>query len=443
MVETRGYRSKRARIAAVAVMGALALLLFLVSPAPAPPPEPPWLVTVKKTGTGDGTIDGLNSSGATAPGNFATDLTDIHCGSQCVFQVPFTLSLSFTHKLRATAKPGSHLAAWVGCSSFNLTTGECLVINATTATVTAIFTRDVLADQAVWHVQPRSGVATGVPWGSGPLGDVPVPADYDGDGRADLAVWRPETGEWFIVRSSDGGVLATPWGSGALGDVPVPADYDGDGKADLAVWRPGEPTVCGSSRLRYCSQGTWYIRRSSDGATMTVDWGSGILGDVPVPRDYDGDGKADLAVWRPDRHGDPSEEGVWHLIQSSNGRPISQQWGSSVLHDVPVPADYDGDGRADFAVWRPATGEWFIIASSSGAVTQRQWGAPDDIPVPHDYDGDGRADIAIWRPGTGEWFIVNSSNGSVTTRGWGAPGDIPVPAPLTGGIGADLTVYRP
>jgi len=85
--------SRVARRAPIAVLATVAAQLLLVTPAPAPPPAAPWLVTVTKTGTGEGTVDGLSSLGATAPGNFATDLTDIHCGSQCVFQVPNTLSI--------------------------------------------------------------------------------------------------------------------------------------------------------------------------------------------------------------------------------------------------------------------------------------------------------------------------------------------------------------
>ena len=84
--------------------------------------------------------------------------------------------------------------------------------------------------------------------------------------------------------------------------------------------------------------------------------------------------------------------------------------------DVPAAADYDGDGRADLAVYRDGT--WFILRSSNGAVTTTGWGGLiQDVAVPGDYDGDRRADVAVYRDGV--WFVLQSSNGGVKQTGWG------------------------
>ena len=51
--------------------------------------------------------------------------------------------------------------------------------------------------------------------------------------------------------------------------------------------------------------------------------------------------------------------GVWYILQSTGGVQ-TPAWGVNSLGDVPVPADYNADGRADVAVYRASTGDWFI-----------------------------------------------------------------------------------
>jgi hypothetical protein len=182
--------------------------------------------------------------------------------------------------------------------------------------------------------------------------------------------------------------------------------------------------------------GAWFVK---DGTSTSY----GAPGDIPVPADYDGDGKTDVAIFRP-------STGLWAIHPSGGGADVFVTYG--VGTDVPVVADYDGDGKTDIAIWRPDTSTWWIHRSSDGTDQAFTYGIATDVPVPADYDGDHKADIAMFRSGT--WFVHRSSDGTDTATVYGAAGDIPVPAnydaPGTyadgyhdGDYVADFAVFRP
>jgi Tol biopolymer transport system component len=233
-----------------------------------------------------------------------------------------------------------------------------------------------------------------------------TPFDFDGDGRADISVFRPADGVWYLLRSQAGFAAAQ---FGISTDKIVPADYDGDGKTDIAVYR----------------NGIWYWLNSSNGAFNAVQFG--IADDVPQPADFDGDGRAELAVYRG---------GVWFVLNLANGQFSAFQFG--VATDKPVVGDYDGDGKADYTVYRPADGVWYMQRSQAGFGAV-QFGIAADKPVPADYDGDGKTDQAVYRDGT--WYLNRSRDGFAAAQ-FGLAADLPAPADYDGDGKTDLAVYR-
>jgi hypothetical protein len=274
--------------------------------------------------------------------------------------------------------------------------------------------------------------------------DIPVPADYDGDGKAEPAVFRPGAGVppgqagygvdamWLVDGMTD-----VQWG--ARSDIPVPADYDGDGVADLAVFHPA------------ASGAWWYVRGVGN-------WMFGRPGDIPVPQDVNGDGKAELVFYRP-------STATWHIYALDAGTVQTLQMG--VPGDIPalmpayyqirpVAGDTDGDRKADFTIYRPSDGMWWTRFSSGDNSAWETstwqgipWGGPGDVPVPGDYDGDGRMDPAIYRPSDGMWWVRlssgdNSTWETSTWRSWhlGGPAYTPLPGDYDGDGRTDPGVVR-
>ncbi len=243
-----------------------------------------------------------------------------------------------------------------------------------------------------------------------------TPFDFDGDGKADVSVFRPSENKWYILRSSDFGLTQQVFA--IAGDIPVPADYDGDGKTDIAIFRP--------------SSGDWWSLSTLDGGQKFAHWGA--AGDIPRPSDYTGDGRADYIVFRPSTN-------QWLRMSSANGQSSDKYFG--LAGDKPVTGDFDGDGKSDVAIYRPSDGNWWWQSSVDNIQRATRWGIDTDLPAPGDFDGDGKTDFAVFRPSTGVWYIINSSNGSFLIGPFGTPGDKPVTGDYDGDGKADIAIFRP
>lgn len=183
-----------------------------------------------------------------------------------------------------------------------------------------------------WWMRLSSGGSRMVPFGLLQAGITTLAfqgADFNGDGRDEivLAQVTSATGSvnWIIGDAVTGSiVLWVQFGNFNVDFVINPADYTGDGLADIAVWRGGSAGA---------DAGAWFIRNTGTGGLVPpVFFGvpdpTFMNNDLPLRGDFDGDGRNDIAVWR-------RATGVWYWLNSTNGTLGAQQWGSS--NDVPLP----------------------------------------------------------------------------------------------------------
>lgn len=233
----------------------------------------------------------------------------------------------------------------------------------------------------------------------GGAGDRVVPADYDGDGKADIAVFFLAGKTLKIDFAKNGfkkwdAVYTYSSLKNAKGDIlPVGTDFDGDNKADICF---------------KLADGRWLLDFSKNkfGSIDDIKTGYGDHKGVAVPADYDGDGKADISV--------KNNDGLWQIDLSTNGLDgwDVQVSGCGNDTEIPVPGDYNGDGKADISV-KTAKGSWKIAYAFENnspiswlpQTLSTPYGGAEAIPLPADYNGDGKTDLGFVINSDGRWLI--------------------------------------
>ena len=364
------------------------------------------------------------------------------------------------------------------------------------------------------HLTPDSGLENQADV-SAALPNIPakfaVTGDFDGDGRAELAVAPDATGSRgndFWVMDYDPAARSwshlgpVPDSHGEHGDVDcspasIPARYavagdvDGDGRDELVVGLAttgDQGNDCWVVRYDPATR-RWSHLNPASGLPNNADVSAAtaaIPGKFAVVGDFDGDGRAEIAI-APDATGsrgndlwvmdyDPAT-GQWsHLGPAPDSPGTNGDVDCSVLPLVAkfaVVGDFDGDGRDEIAVAPDATGSrgndlWVMDYDPA----TRRWSHLGPVPasngdrgdvdcsaapvgarfaVAGDFDGDGRAELAIAEdlagtPGNDFWVVDYDP----ATRRWshltpwsGLDNDADVSASLQGprarlGVAADV-----
>ena len=271
------------------------------------------------------------------------------------------------------------------------------------------------------------------------------PLDFDGDGRRDIAHWRPPSwlgapGRFVVLLSGNGFNSGFMVVFGGLGDIPVLADYNGDGRTDVAVYQPGgglnrdDPTST-AAYWRWCPTAVPAESTSCTDPPAPVQFGR--RGDTPQPGlEFDGQPGDELSIYRP-------ASGTWHFRNISGSLSDSRAIGHVRGGVVPMAGLYDCDAKTDLAVYEPSTAQFKLLGSEnawttlithafdpefvpypSGAGEERSGViAIGDFSAPRSCGGPIvkytalRRSAALFYPGKGTWNIIwNPTNPTTSVQ---------------------------
>lgn len=287
------------------------------------------------------------------------------------------------------------------------------------------------AGSGKWHVVLSTGSAFAGPLWDGPPSDIAqtITGDFNGDGLTDLGTYIAGTGLWNVCLSTGSNFSCRSWQGHAGGHVDnLVADFDGDGRSDIA---------------RHLGGGLWEVCLSLGSTFQCGRWtgGTNIEGSKNVIGDFNGDGRADLATY--------ADNGAWHVALSTGtgfGGGMWQAHGGALANNV--TGDFNGDGLTDLAGYTGVGASWHVCFST-GLRFQCEYldahtaGVAGNVAA--DFNGDGRTDLAGYTGSGGQWHVCLSKGVGFECRYWGGGPNVVAGTSLgdfDGDGQQDMVVYR-
>jgi hypothetical protein len=254
--------------------------------------------------------------------------------------------------------------------------------------------------------------------------NLPVGGDYNGDGKADFAIYDQTQSQYDILLNGGTGGLTPQFGNPAHTNVPIAGDYNGDGKADFAIYDQ--------------TDSRYFILFNGAPGALTPQFGNPAHHNIPVAGDFNGDGKTDFAIY------DQTASQYFILFNGAPGA-LTPQFGNPTHVNVPIAGDFNGDGKTDFAIYDQTQSQYFILFNGAPGAFTPQFGNPSHINVPlaGDFNGDGKADFAIYDQTQSQYFILfNGAPGALTPQ-FGDPShrNVPVAGDFNGDGRTDFAIY--